>query len=186
MAHFQALMQRIALRGHPNTVRLSSNPGRPALPVIRGPGTAGSGKVRWLGATTRLMMRRLLNKNCDNGRGVKFVLLLLLAVASAWPAWSQGEKKGSDLRIVHGMVVDKNENPVSTSVVYLKNLRTSGVKTYISDEGGKFRFSGLDPNADYEIYAEFQGDCSPTRTISSFDSRRDIDITLKLTRKCGK
>jgi hypothetical protein len=57
------------------------------------------------------------------------------------------------------------------------------VKTYIADEAGNYRFSGLDPNVDYELHAEHDGLTSSTRTISSFDSRRDIEVVLKLSKK---
>jgi hypothetical protein len=67
--------------------------------------------------------------------------------------------------------------------VYLKNVKSQAVKTYIADEAGNYRFSGLDPNVDYEIHAEHDGLTSSTRTISSFDSRRDIEVVLKLSKK---
>lgn len=86
----------------------------------------------------------------------------------------------SELRTVRGAVLDKAENPVVSAVVYLKNIRTLAVKTYISDQSGEYRFSGLDPNVDYEIHAESENMASNTRTVSSFDSRKDIVISLKL------
>jgi hypothetical protein len=84
--------------------------------------------------------------------------------------------------VVHGTVIDKQENPVPSSVVYLKNLKTLAVKTYIADDTASYRFSGLDPNVDYEIYAEHNDTVSPTRTISNFDTRRDLEMTLKLSK----
>jgi hypothetical protein len=36
---------------------------------------------------------------------------------------------------------------------------------------------------DYEIHAEHDGLTSSTRTISSFDTRRDIEVVLKLSKK---
>jgi len=86
----------------------------------------------------------------------------------------------SELRTVHGAVLDKAENPVASAVVYLKNVRTLAVKTYISDHAGEYRFAGLDPNVDYEIHAEDDKMTSNTRTVSSFDSRKEIVIALKL------
>jgi len=94
------------------------------------------------------------------------------------------QKKGElELRTVRGTVLDKDENPVPSAVVYLKNSKSQAVKTYITDDAGNYRFSGLDPNVDYEIHAEHVDLTSPTRTVSSFDSRRDIDMPLKLTKK---
>ena len=88
----------------------------------------------------------------------------------------------NELRTVHGTVLDKSENPVASAVVYLKNVRTLAVKTYISDHAGEYRFSGLDPNVDYEIHAEDDKMTSNTRTVSSFDSRKEIVVSLKLDR----
>ena len=108
------------------------------------------------------------------------VVLVALGLLVARPGAAQ--KKGEQqLRTVHGSVTDKSDNPVPTSVVYLLNVKTQAVKTYIADDAGKFRFSGLDPNVDYEVHAEHEDLMSPTRTVSSFDSRRDIDVVLKLS-----
>lgn len=112
-------------------------------------------------------------------RSLGALLVLILLVL---PAWAQQ----SELRTVHGAVLDKGENPVSSAVVYLKNVRTLAVKTYISDRSGEYRFSGLDPNVDYEVHAESDSMTSNTRTVSSFDGRKDIVISLKLDREKKK
>lgn len=99
------------------------------------------------------------------------------------PPQSKSQKKAeAQLRVVHGTVINKQEDPVPSSVVYLKNLKTLAVKTYIADDTASYRFSGLDPNVDYEIYAEHNETVSPTRTISNFDTRRDLELTLKLSK----
>ncbi len=107
-----------------------------------------------------------------------FVLLFCGVSASA-----QDAKHESQLRTVHGVVLDKSESPVANAVVFLKNTRTNAVRSYIADEQGNFRFSGLDPNADYELHAEKDGAKSQTRTVSSFDSRKDIVLNLKIDKK---
>ena len=89
----------------------------------------------------------------------------------------------SELRTVRGATLDRDENPLPSAIVHLKNLRTMAVKTYISDGSGQYRFSGLDPNVDYEIHAERDNLTSSTRTISSFDTRREIVVPLKLDRE---
>ncbi len=109
-------------------------------------------------------------------------VLVALGLLLARPASAQKSKGEPELRTVHGSVIDKNEDPVPTSVVYLLNVKTQAVKTYIADDAGTFRFSGLDPNVDYEVHAEHGNLKSPTRTVSSFDSRRDIGVVLKLSR----
>jgi hypothetical protein len=109
------------------------------------------------------------------------VFLIVFAVAAAHAA--QGKKGEPQLRTVRGQVFDKQENALPKSVVYLKNTRTQTVKTYIADDGGNYRFSGLDPNVDYEIHAEHEDQTSQTRTVSSFDSRKEIILNLKVDRK---
>lgn len=115
--------------------------------------------------------------------GIIFLSALILSTATCGTLQARGQKEGPELRTVHGTVVDTNENPVSSGIVYLQNMKTQTVKTYITRDDGLYRFSGLDPNVDYEIHAE-QGDLtSSSRTVSSYDSRRDIDIPLKLNHK---
>ena len=111
-------------------------------------------------------------------------LILFAVVPSRAQEESKAQKKAeAQLKTLHGVVIDRNENPVPSSVVYLKNVKSQSVKTYIADETGTYRFSGLDPNVDYEIHAEHDGLTSSTRTVSSFDSRRDIEVVLKLSKK---
>lgn len=110
-------------------------------------------------------------------------LMLMLVLAGSISASAQDKKKDAQLKTVHGSVLDAKENPQPSSVVYLKNLKTQAIKTYIADETGKYRFSGLDPNADYEIHAERPDMISGKRTISSFDSRKDLEMTLKVDKK---
>ena len=107
--------------------------------------------------------------------------LLLVLSSALHAAQTKAEKKAeAELRTLHGTVIDKDENPVVSGVVYLMNVKTQEVRTYIADEQGNYRFSGLDPNVDYEIHAERDGLTSSTRTLSSYDSRKDIEVTLKI------
>ena len=115
-------------------------------------------------------------------------LLALVAFAAA-VMYAQGNPKGkeSQLRTVRGTVVDTNESPVDTAIVYLKNAHSQDIITHLSDTDGTFRFSGLDLNVDYEIHAEKEGVTSSTRSISNFDTRKEFVLTLKLDhKKSGK
>jgi carboxypeptidase family protein len=111
--------------------------------------------------------------------------LLVFAALAATLVFAQDKPKGkeSQLRTVRGTVVDKEESPVETAVVYLKNVHTQDIITHLSDSDGTFRFSGLDLNVDYEIHAEKEGSTSATRSISNFDNRKEFVLTLKLDRK---
>jgi Carboxypeptidase regulatory-like domain len=114
----------------------------------------------------------------------RIAVVLALGIALASAAAAQDNKKSDgELRTIRGTVLDKDETPMPSGVVYLLNVKTQAVKTYIADDAGNYRFSGLDPNVDYEVHAEHDDMTSATRTISSFDSRRDVEMVLKLSRK---
>jgi hypothetical protein len=118
----------------------------------------------------------------SSGAVVCLALLLTLVI----PAFGQDkaqDKKNAQLKTVHGTVMDGKDNFQASAVVYLKNLKSQAIKTYIADEAGKYRFSGLDPNVDYEIHAEKGDMISGNRNISSFDSRKDLEMTLKVDKK---
>jgi len=111
------------------------------------------------------------------------LLFLALLIACVPP---QARGQDAALRTVSGAAVDKNENGIPSAVVYLKNVRTLTVKTYIADNTGQYRFSGLDPNVDYEIHAEHDELTSGNHTVSSFDGRKDITVTLKVDKEKKK
>src|ERR1700686_3037646 len=116
----------------------------------------------------------------------KLILITLAALAATVLFAQNKPKKGEpELRTVRGTVVDKDEAPIDSAVIYLKNVRTQDITTHISDPDGQFRFAGLDLNVDYEIHAEHDGWASSSRSVSNFDTRKEFVVTLKLDRKKG-
>jgi len=110
-----------------------------------------------------------------------WMLVVLMLVSCV--AFAQDSKKEAQLRSVRGVVSDKSEKPIVNGTVFLKNLRTNTVISHFTDDEGSYRFMGLDPNADYEIHAEFNGEKSVSRTVSPLDSRKEITLNLKIDRK---
>jgi Carboxypeptidase regulatory-like domain len=111
----------------------------------------------------------------------KLVLAIaLLAVVSlgitAAPAFAQQPQT----RSLQGEVMNDADAPIASAIVYLKNTKTLAVKTFICDKDGIYRFTALSPNVDYEVYAEKDGKKSDTRTLSSFDSKKQATINLKI------
>jgi hypothetical protein len=110
--------------------------------------------------------------------------VLLLAASSIamgqYGVPSRRSEQGQQARSLNGSITDKNDNPVAHAVVYLKNTKTLTVKTFIAGQDGTYRFNALSPNVDYEVHAELRGKTSDTKTLSSFDSRPDPRINLKI------
>ncbi len=94
------------------------------------------------------------------------------------PALAQ--QRGPVQRVVQGKVTDKEEAPLRGAVVFLKDDHTLSVKSFISDDNGGYRFGQLSQATDYEVWAEAAGKKSPVKSISSFDSKNDIVINLKI------
>jgi hypothetical protein len=116
---------------------------------------------------------------------IPLLILLSLGFACAVcaPALHAKDKpKAPTGRLLTGKVLDKQDNPITNAVVYLVNSQTHEVKTYIVSEDGAFHFPELATNVDYELYAQFKGVKSPTRSVSQFDDRPQINIILRIVK----
>jgi hypothetical protein len=111
-------------------------------------------------------------------------ILLLAALASICLSGAlYAEQKESQLRTLTGHVFAREDQPVAKAIVYLKNTKSLAVKTYITEADGSYRFPALAPNVDYEVYAAFNGAQSDTKTLSAFDNRKQVNITLRIKAK---
>lgn len=106
------------------------------------------------------------------------VTLLLASIAVA--AGPPFQKKSDNSRLLTGKVSDHSDAILPNAVVYLSNTRTRAVKTYIVGQDGTYRFPSLSPNIDYEVYAQYNGKKSDTKTVSQFDNRQTVNINLKI------
>lgn len=126
-------------------------------------------------------------------------LVILMAVAAGAqqspapprydPPLFKGEKKGKEkdeekrARTVHGVIRDQDENGVEGAIVQLKDMKSLQVRSFITKEGGEYRFNGLSPTVEYQLKADRPGSSSGTKTISVYDARKDLTINLKLEPK---
>ena len=96
------------------------------------------------------------------------------------PTFREVKDRAPQTRTLTGFVSNQQGSPLSDSVVYLTNSRTMNVKTYIVGQDGMYRFPALSPNIDYQVYAQYKNRKSDTKTLSSFDSRPNAVINLKI------
>ena len=97
----------------------------------------------------------------------------LLAPAAAW-----GQNMGE--RTVSGAVLNESSQPVTGATVFLKNLKTKAIRSYTSTADGHFHFAQIDMSVDYDLWAEKDGKKSATKTVSSWDTRKEFISDLKL------
>jgi len=95
-------------------------------------------------------------------------------------AYAAPDKKDKQQgRLLYGKVLDQQDNPVPNAIVYLTDTRTHAVKTYIIGRDATYRFPGLS-NVDYEVYAQYNGRKSDSKSVSQFDDRPQVYIDLRI------
>lgn len=123
-----------------------------------------------------------MGQNLIRRAGWVGAILLLAGAMAAFAASKKGEDQNA--RSVQGTVFDANEAAVNGAVVQLKNTKTLQIRSFITKENGAYYFHGLSPDVDYELKADNnQGASSSTKTLSSFDSRKEAVLNLKLSKK---
>jgi hypothetical protein len=94
------------------------------------------------------------------------------------PSMAQAQNLGQ--RAVTGRVVDPNAAAVPGATVFLQNLKTKSIRSYTSGAHGDFSFAQVDMSADYDLWAEKDGKKSATKTVSSWDTRKEFECELKM------
>jgi hypothetical protein len=108
---------------------------------------------------------------------VPCALLVALSTVSGAAADKKDKTVG---RLLFGKVLDPQDNPLPDAIVYVTNTRTRAVKTYIVGPDGTYRFPALSTAVDYEVYAQYNGRKSDTKSVSQFDDRSQVYVDLKV------
>jgi hypothetical protein len=126
-------------------------------------------------------------KKSRHGRIVLIVAILMTATSVGLLPFGGKKSIGPQVaeaqnfsqRTIQGKVYE-NDSAVAGATVFLKNLKTRNVKSFTSTPDGAFRFAQVGMVDDYEVWAELGPKKSPVKTISSFDSRKQVEYELKL------
>ena len=110
----------------------------------------------------------------------KMAALALAALLIYAPAGLAQKKKEAATRSVVGTVTSPDGKTISGAIVQLTDTKTKQVRSFYTQDKGDYYFHGLSPDVDYELNATYQGQTSPTKTLSVFDSRKEATINLKL------
>ncbi len=111
------------------------------------------------------------------------LILVMHASVFAAPQLFGRDPKPKATRLLTGKVLDSGDNPLPDAVVYLTNTQTHAVKTYIVGPDGAYRFPALQPTTDYEVYAQYNNHKSGTKSVSQFDDRSQVYVSLKIDTK---
>jgi hypothetical protein len=94
------------------------------------------------------------------------------------PSTSRAQNFGQ--RVVSGIVTDANAAVLGGATVFLKDIKDKTIRSYTSDAKGKFRFTQVNMAEDHELWAEKDGKKSPTKTVSSWDARKQFETELRI------
>ena len=116
--------------------------------------------------------------------GAAFALL----AAGLVPLGSQGgfigplaaDAQNLGYRVVSGAVVDANSVPVVGATVFLRDIKSKAIRSYTTIEKGRFRFASVNMAEEHELWSEKDGKKTAVKTISSWDSRKEFEVELKL------
>jgi len=114
-------------------------------------------------------------------------VVLSLAALGAVPLGSRGAMRSSAAwsqnlgqRTVSGTVLNESSEPVASATVFLKDQKTKAIRSYTSTADGHYHFAQIDMTDDYDLWVEKDGKKSATKTVSSWDARKDFISDLKL------
>jgi hypothetical protein len=111
---------------------------------------------------------------------MRLVWIFLLLAGVAGQPQTIAQSLAQSVRVVQGMAQNAEAQPQQNAVVYLQDQKTLEVRTYITEADGHYRFGQLSSDVDYQLWAEYKGRKSKTRSISSFDSKKQFTFDLKI------
>ena len=143
---------------------------------------SSSQKASWRGASG---VRELWNR-WYRASTVAGVLFAALATGVA-PSGGQGgtglqraQAQNLGMRVVSGIVVDANSAPMPGVTVFLKDLKSKNIRSFTSDAQGNYRFTQVNMAQDHELWAEKDGKKTAVKTVSSWDTRKEFEVELRL------
>jgi hypothetical protein len=94
------------------------------------------------------------------------------------PRTAEAQNMGQ--RVVSGAVLTEGSEAVIGATVFLRNPKTKSIRSYTTTEKGHYYFAQVNMAEDYELWAEKGGRKSATKTVSSWDTRKEFVSDLKL------
>ncbi len=105
----------------------------------------------------------------------KLLSILAIALLLAPIAFSQSRETGA----IIGVVTDDQDNPLPGVSVTLSGENLMGVRTYLTDANGVFRFPALPPG-EYKVKAELQGFGTSIREKIRMNTTVTLNIDIQL------
>ncbi|HZT68570.1 MAG TPA: carboxypeptidase-like regulatory domain-containing protein [Terriglobia bacterium] len=131
-----------------------------------------------------LRSARFLDSDLFSAASMK-ACALMLAFAALWtaldsvPLMAKREKPPTSKTVV-GQVFDQSDNGIPGAAVEMTNLATGKKTAIYTGPDGRFTFTDLKLNEDYEFQAHYKGQSSDIRKVSSWDTRTNLVLNLHI------
>lgn len=89
-------------------------------------------------------------------------------------------EKDSNTRTIDGTVKDASDNPLTEAIVQLKNTKTSSVVDYVTKDDGRFVFSDLPMDVNFELLAKHGDITTPVKKVSIYDTRKHVILNFQI------
>jgi hypothetical protein len=95
-------------------------------------------------------------------------------------AWSAALGQNAKYKTLDGKVLGNGDVPLQSAIVYLQDMKSNNIRSFIATQDGSYRFGQISPDIDYQVWAQYKDAKSATKPISSFDSRKQVTIDLRI------
>jgi hypothetical protein len=89
-------------------------------------------------------------------------------------------QKESNTRTIQGTVKDPSDNPQPQAIVQLKDMKTSKIVDFVTKDDGKYTFSDLPMDINYELAAKHGDLTAPVKKVSVYDTRKNVILNFQL------
>jgi hypothetical protein len=123
------------------------------------------------------MQAGTVNAFTTNGEVAMSTALSLIAVLALVVSGVPGGKQ-FQMRSVTGVVTDQRGEPLAGAVVLLENTADLTIRSYITQEDGRYFFMRLQDDVDYILRARYESFFSKRKRLSKFSSRMSFEVNL--------
>ena len=83
-------------------------------------------------------------------------------------------------RVVNGVVQNSEGAVLSGATVFLRNEKNKTIRSFTTAADGHFRFVQVNMSEDFDLWAEKDGRKSAAKTVSSWDTRKEVSYELRI------
>ncbi|HET9129585.1 MAG TPA: alpha/beta fold hydrolase, partial [Terriglobia bacterium] len=92
---------------------------------------------------------------------------------------SSRKPNGPKTKTIHGMVDDSNGNPLDGAHILVRDTKTNVTRTLTTTPDGLYSGNSFPASSDYEVTAEYRGQISEKKSVSSFLDREDNILNFR-------